>query len=45
VFKVSLVEGMQINLRLDGKYHMFEFNKEADALLDWVKWNRELDAK
>ena len=42
---VTLVEGMQINLRADGKYHMFEFNKESDALLDWVKWNRELDAK
>ncbi len=42
---ISLVEGMQINLRADGKYHMFEFDKEADAQSDWVKWNEELDAE
>lgn len=40
---ITLVEGMQINIRKDGKYHMFEFDKTADAELDWVKWNRELD--
>mgnify|MGYP000650693691 FL=1 len=42
---IKLVEGMQINLRADGKYHMFEFDKEADAQSDWVKWNEELDAE
>ena len=42
---ISLVEGMQINLRADGKYHMFEFDKEADAQSDWVKWNEELDTE
>ena len=42
---IKLVEGMQINLRADGKYHMFEFDKEADAQSDWVKWNEELDTE
>lgn len=42
---IKLVEGMQINLRADGKYHMFEFDKKADAQSDWVKWNNELDAQ
>ena len=42
---ISLVEGMQINLRADGKYHMFEFDKEADAQSDWVRWNEELDTE
>lgn len=40
---ITLVEGMQINIRKDGKYHMFEFDKGADTELDWVKWNQELD--
>lgn len=40
---ITLVEGMQINIRQDGKYHMFEFDKDADSELDWVKWNQELD--
>lgn len=40
---VSLVEGMQINVRKDGKFHMFEFDKTKDADLDFVKWNKELD--
>lgn len=42
---VSLVEGMQINVRKDGKFHMFEFDQTKDADLDFVKWNRELDAQ
>lgn len=42
---ITLVEGMQINIRKDGKYHMFEFDKGADADLDWVKWNKELDGE
>ena len=42
---VSLVEGMQINVRKDGKYSMFKFDQDADAGLDFVKWNKEQDAK
>jgi len=42
---VTLAEGMQINVRKDGKYSMFEFDQAADADLDFVKWNKEQDAK
>lgn len=42
---VTLVEGMQINVRKDGKYNMFKFDQDADAGLDFVKWNKELDAQ
>ncbi len=42
---ISLVEGMQINVRKDGKYHVFKFDQAADADLDFVKWNKELDKK
>ena len=42
---ISLVEGMQINVRKDGKYSMFKFDQDADARLDFVKWNKEQDAK
>ena len=42
---ITLVEGMQINLRADGKYHMFEFDKEADAQDPWVQWNGEQDSQ
>ena len=42
---ITLVEGMQINLRADGKYHMFEFDKEADAQNPWVQWNSEQDSQ
>jgi len=40
---ISLVEGMQINVRKDGKYHMFKFDEAQDADLDFVQWNKELD--
>ncbi|MFQ6608090.1 MAG: FecR domain-containing protein [Fidelibacterota bacterium] len=40
---IKLVEGMQINVRADGKYHLFEFDKEADAQSEWVQWNQNLD--
>ena len=40
---ITLVEGMQINVRADGKYSMFEFNQADDAQLDFVRWNKELD--
>ena len=42
---VSLVEGMQINVRKDGKYSLFKFDQDADTGLDFVKWNKEQDAK
>tara|TARA_Y100000780_G_scaffold208867_1_gene206105 strand:- start:569 stop:1336 length:768 start_codon:yes stop_codon:yes gene_type:complete len=41
---ISLVEGMQINVRKDGKYHMFKFDQAKDGDLDFVQWNNELDA-
>ena len=42
---VTLAEGMQINIRKDGKYSMFEFDQSTDGDLDFVKWNKEQDAK
>ena len=42
---VTLAQGMQINVRKDGKFSMFEFDQEADSGLDFVKWNKEQDAK
>jgi hypothetical protein len=42
---ISLVEGMQINVRKDGKYNLFKFDQTADAELDFVKWNKELDTE
>jgi len=42
---VSLVDGMQINVRKDGKFSMFKFDQDADGGLDFVKWNKEQDAK
>ena len=41
---VSLVEGMQINVRKDGRYHLFKFDQATDAEDDFVKWNRDQDA-
>lgn len=41
---VTLAEGMQINVRKDGKFHMFEFDKSKDGDLEFVQWNKELDA-
>jgi len=41
---VTLAEGMQINVRKDGKYHLFKFDQAKDGDLDFVKWNMELDA-
>ncbi len=42
---ITLVEGMQINVRRDGKYHMFEFDAATDAELEFVRWNKDLDAQ
>jgi hypothetical protein len=35
---------MQINVRKDGKFHMFEFDQSKDGDLEFVQWNKELDA-
>ena len=42
---ISLVEGMQINVRKDGKYHMFKFDQSVDGEDEFVKWNQELDSE
>ncbi len=42
---ITIVEGIQINVRADGKYHMFEFDQAADAGLDFVRWNKDLDTE
>jgi hypothetical protein len=42
---ITLVEGMQINVRRDGKFHMFEFDQATDAELDFVRWNKDLDTQ
>jgi len=42
---VTLAQGMQINVRKDGKYSMFEFDEDKDSGLDFVKWNKEQDEK
>ena len=40
---VTLAEGMQINIRADGKFHMFEFDQTKDGEDEFVQWNKELD--
>ena len=40
---ISLVDGMQVNVRKDGKYHLFQFDQKADAEQDFVRWNKEQD--
>lgn len=40
---ITLVEGMQINVRRDGRYHMFEFDAATDDELEFVRWNKDLD--
>ena len=42
---ITIVEGIQINVRADGKYSMFEFDQAADAGLDFVRWNKDLDTE
>ena len=42
---ITLVEGMQINVRKDGKYNMFKFDQVADAGDEFVQWNKELDGE
>ena len=41
---IRLVAGMQVNVRADGRYELFEFDREADAQLEFVRWNMERDS-
>ena len=41
---IRLVAGMQVNVRADGTYELFEFDREADAQLEFVRWNMERDS-
>ncbi len=41
----QIVKGFQITVRTDGKYAKSRFDEKRDADNDWVKWNKELDAK
>ena len=42
---ITLVEGMQINVRKDGKYNMFKFDQVEDASDEFVQWNKKLDSE
>ncbi len=42
---ITLVEGTQINVRADGFYNLFEFDQAADAELEFVRWNKDLDTQ
>jgi hypothetical protein len=41
---ISIVKGYQIRVRADGRYAKSVFDAEKDAQLNWVKWNKLLDA-
>lgn len=41
---ITLVAGMQVNVRSDGKYSLFEFDQAADSQLEFVRWNMERDS-
>jgi hypothetical protein len=40
---VSIVRGMQIDIRPDGKYNKFQFNQQQDSQDPWVKMNEDRD--
>jgi hypothetical protein len=40
-----IVRGQQIIVRKDGKFAKSAFDEKADAADDWVKWNKQRDAK
>ena len=42
---ITLVEGMRINVRSDGRYNLFEFDQAVDAQLEFVRWNKDLDTQ
>ncbi len=41
----QIVRGQQIVVRKDGKFAKSLFDQQADSTDEWVKWNKELDAK
>ena len=41
----QIVKGYQIVVRQDGKYAKEKIDEKKDADLDWVRWNKEQDAK
>ncbi|HOC24834.1 MAG TPA: FecR family protein [bacterium] len=41
----QIVRGQQIVVRKDGKFAKSLFDQKADSTDEWVKWNKELDAK
>lgn len=41
----EIVRGIQIVVRKDGKFDKSPFDQQADAADEWVRWNKELDAK
>lgn len=42
---ISLAEGMQINIREDGKYHLFKFDQTKDDEDEFVRWNKQQDGQ
>jgi len=41
----QIVKGYQIVVRADGKFSSEKVDEHQDAALDWVKWNKQLDAQ
>ncbi|HNW58776.1 MAG TPA: FecR family protein [bacterium] len=41
----QIVRGQQIVVRQDGKFAKSAFDEKADAANEWVKWNKQQDAK
>lgn len=41
----QIVRGQQIIVRKDGKFAKSAFDEKADEMDEWVKWNKQLDAK
>ena len=41
---MTIVAGMQINIRKDGKYHSFKFDMDKSIEDEWIRWNLERDA-
>ena len=41
---ITIIKGMQINVRSDGRYDKFQFDQQADKEDPWVKQNQERDS-
>ena len=41
---VKVTEGMRLRVRADGRFALQPMDREADAALDWVRWNQERDS-